>query len=94
MLTTIAVIIGIIWVIVEESKEKPSDFYLGLKEFSHSPEGQQFSRNYRNAKNSKKIAKTRKKQRKRQRRQIRNAIIARQCIKEYNNFVFGNNRRK
>ena len=94
MLTTIGIIIGIIWIVVEEGKKKPSDFYLGFKEFSLSPEGQQFSRNYCNSKNSKKITKAQKKQRKRQNRQTRNLIVAHHCVEKYNNFVFGNDRRK
>ncbi len=92
MLTAIGVIIGIIWVIVEESKKKPSNLYLAFKEFSCSPEGQEFARNYQSDRNNKRIAKAQKKQRKRQNRQTRNLIIAHHCVKKYNNFVFENNK--
>ena len=94
MFTAIGVIIGLIWIIVEECKKKPSDFYLGFKEFSLSPEGQRFANDMRKENNRKRIAKARKKQRKRQNRQIRNLIIARHCVKSYNNFVFGSNKRR
>ena len=90
MFTAIGVIIGIIWIIVEESKKKPSDFYLGFKEFSLSPEGQRFSNNMQ----KQRIAKRNAKARKRQNRQMRNLIIARHCVKSYNNFVFGSNKRR
>lgn len=89
MFTAIGVIIGIIWIIVEESKKKPSDFYLAFKEFSISPEGQRFSNNMQ----KQRIAKRNAKARKRQNRQLRNLIIARHCVKSYNNFVFGNDKR-
>lgn len=88
MFTAIGVIIGIIWIIVEESKKKPSDFYLGFKEFSLSPEGQRFSNDMQKERIAKRNAKAIKKQKKKQNRQIRNLIIARHCVKSYNNFVF------
>ena len=94
MFTAIGVIIGIIWIIVEESKKKPSDFYLAFKEFSLSPEGQRFSNNMQKQRIAKRNAKARKRQNKRQNRQMRNLIIARHCVKSYNNFVFGNNKRR
>lgn len=90
MFTAFGVIIALIWIIVEETKKNPSDFYLGFKEFSLSPEGQRFSNNMQKKRNARAI----KKQRKRQNRQIRNLIIARHCIKRYNNFVFGSNKRR
>lgn len=94
MFTAIGVIIGIIWIIVEESKKKPSDFYLGFKEFSLSPEGQRFSNDMQKERIAKRNTKARKRQKKRQNRQMRNLIIARHCVKSYNNFVFGNNKRR
>lgn len=94
MFTTICVIIGIIWAVVEECKKKPSDFYLSAKEFSLSPEGQKFSNYMQKERNAKRNAKARKRQKKRQNRQIRNLIIARHCVKSYNNFVFGNKKRR
>lgn len=94
MFTAIGIIIGIIWIIVEESKKKPSDFYLGFKEFSLSPEGQRFSNNMQKQRIAKRNAKAIKKQKKKQNRQIRNLIIARHCVKSYNNFVFGNDKRR
>lgn len=94
MFTAIGVIIGIIWIIVEESKKKPSDFYLAFKEFSISPEGQRFSNNMQKQRIAKRNAKAIKKQRKRQNRQIRNLIIARHCVKSFNDFAFGNNKRR
>lgn len=94
MFTAIGIIIVIIWIIVEESKKKPSDFYLGFKEFSLSPEGQIFSNNMQKQRIAKRNAKAIKKQKKKQNRQIRNLIIARHCVKSYNNFVFGNNKRR
>ena len=94
MFTAIGVIIGLIWIIVEECKKKPSDFYLGFKEFSLSPEGQRFSNNMQKQRIAKRNAKARNKQRKRQNRQTRNLIIARHCVKSYNNFVFGNDKRR
>lgn len=94
MFTAICVIIGIIWIIVEESKKKPSDFYLGFKEFSLSPEGQRFSNDMQKERIAKRNAKARKRQTKRQNRQTRNLVIVRHCVKSYNNFVFGNKKRR
>ena len=72
MFTAICVIIGIIWIIVEECKKKPSDFYLGFKEFSLSPDGQRFSNDMQKERIAKRNAKARKRQKKRQNRQMRN----------------------
>lgn len=61
MFTAIGVIIGIIWIIVEECKKKPSDFYLGFKEFSLSPEGQRFANDMRKENNRKSEKETKEK---------------------------------
>lgn len=94
MFTAIGVIIGIIWIVVEESKKKPSDFYLAFKEYSCSPEGQRFSNDMRKERNANRNAKAIKRQTKRQNRQTRNLVVARHCVKSYNNFVFGSNKRR
>lgn len=83
-------IIVAIWMLIEETKEKPSNFYLGIKEFSCSPEGERLVRNA----NAKKAVKARKRQKRRQNRQLRNAIVVRQCVKDYKKFIFGNNTRR
>lgn len=98
MFTILALIIAIIWIVIEECKKKPSKFYAGFKEFATNPGVQDFAKNHVNKRNKKKAAekayKTRKKQLKRQRKQTANWIIAHHCAKEINNFVFGNNARR
>ena len=49
---------------------------------------------YQKQRRAKKIAKARKRKKKRQNRQMANLIIARHCVKRFNNFVFNNNKRK
>lgn len=92
MFTALALIIAIIWIVIEECKKKPSKFYVGFKEFATNPGIQDFANNHVNIRNKKKAAKKankiRKKQLKRQRRQTTNLIIACHCAKKMNNFVF------
>ena len=93
MFTAIGVVIGIIWIIVEECRKKPSKLYLAFKEFSCSSAGQEFARSCQRSRNNKKTAKALKKRKRKQNRQTRNLIIAHHCIKEVDKFTFGNHRR-
>lgn len=94
MLTALGVIIGIIWIIVEECKEKPSNMYLGFKEFTESPEYEQIQKKLDKQNRKMKAAKARKKRLKRQKRQTTTLIIAHYCIKGINDFTFGNKRKR